>query len=64
MREFDAQVPWVESQSPSFNARHDSSQSDEANRVLDEWPFPTGWEDWQPDPAWSLPTLPEGWDVV
>ena len=35
MREFDAQVPWVESQSPSFTARHDSSQSDEANRVLD-----------------------------
>ncbi len=37
---------------------------DEANRVLDEWPFPTGWEDWQPDPAWPAPTLPEGWDVV
>jgi hypothetical protein len=35
VREFDAQVPWVESQSPSFTARHDSSQSDEANRVLD-----------------------------
>jgi hypothetical protein len=29
------QVAWVESHSLSFSARHDSSQSDEANRVLD-----------------------------
>jgi hypothetical protein len=36
----------------------------EAARVLEEWPFPTGWEDWQPDPSWPLPQLPEGWDVV
>ncbi len=33
---------------------------DEANRVLEEWPFPTGWEDWQPDPAWPMPSLPGG----
>ena len=26
--------------------------------------LPTGWEDWQPDPAWALPTLPEGWDQL
>ena len=25
---------------------------EEAHRVLEEWPFPTGWEDWRPDPAW------------
>ena len=36
----------------------------EAARVLEEWPFPTGWEDWRPDPAWPVPRLPEGWDVV
>jgi len=24
--------------------------------------LPTGWEEWQPDPTWALPTLPEGWD--
>jgi hypothetical protein len=36
----------------------------EAARVLDEWPFPTGWEDWRPDPSWPVPQLPEGWDVV
>ena len=36
----------------------------EAQRVLAEWPFPTGWEDWRPDPAWPVPQLPEGWDVV
>jgi Protein of unknown function (DUF402) len=36
----------------------------EAERVLVERPFPTGWEDWRPDPGWELPELPAGWDVV
>jgi hypothetical protein len=36
----------------------------EAARVLEEWPFPTGWEDWRPDPAWPVPQLPEGWERV
>ena len=27
----------------------------EAARVLEEWPFPTGWEDWRPDPSWPVP---------
>ena len=26
--------------------------------VLALWPFPTGWEDWEPDPAWLVPELP------
>ncbi len=25
-------------------------------------PFSDGWEEWQPDPAWPVPTLPDGWD--
>ena len=25
-------------------------------------PFCDGWETWQPDPTWPLPTLPDGWD--
>lgn len=33
-------------------------------RVVTERPWPTGWEDWRPDPAWPLPALPDGWDVV
>jgi Protein of unknown function (DUF402) len=37
---------------------------EEAHRVLEEWPFPTGWEEWRPDPSWPTPVLPEGWDVV
>jgi hypothetical protein len=36
----------------------------EGERVLEERPWPTGWEDWRPDPAWPLPELPDGWDVV
>jgi hypothetical protein len=37
---------------------------DEAERVLAEWPFPTGWEDWRAEPGWELPQLPAGWDVI
>jgi uncharacterized protein len=36
----------------------------EAERVLADPPWPTGWESWRPDPAWPSPALPEGWDVV
>jgi Protein of unknown function (DUF402) len=36
----------------------------EGERVLAEWPFPTGWEDWEPDPSWPIPSLPAGWDEV
>jgi hypothetical protein len=28
----------------------------EGERVVAEWPFPTGWEEWQPDPSWPVPT--------
>jgi len=33
-----------------------------AERVLAEPPWPTGWEDWRPEPGWQEPTLPPGWD--
>jgi Protein of unknown function (DUF402) len=33
----------------------------EGERVLAEWPFPTGWEDWQPDHSWEVPELPVDW---
>lgn len=36
----------------------------EAERVVAEQPWPTGWEDWRPDPSWPVPSLPEGWDAV
>ena len=36
----------------------------DGERVLAEWPFPTGWEEWRPDPSWPLPALPAGWDAV
>ena len=26
--------------------------------------LPTGWEGWRPDPGWSMPLLPPGWDAV
>jgi hypothetical protein len=36
----------------------------DAERLVAEWPFPTGWEDWRPDPRWAPPRLLAGWDVV
>jgi hypothetical protein len=36
----------------------------EAERVVTDWPFPTGWEGFLPDPDWSVPRLPSGWDRV
>ena len=35
----------------------------ELARVLADPPWPTGWEDWRPDPAWPQPELPPGWDA-
>jgi hypothetical protein len=36
----------------------------EAEAVLASPPWPTGWEDWRPDPVWEPPRLPDGWDSV
>ena len=35
----------------------------DGERVVAEHPWPTGWEDFVPDPAWPVPELPEGWDA-
>jgi uncharacterized protein len=35
----------------------------EGERVIAEWPFPTGWEDWRADPSWPIPSLPGGWEA-
>ncbi|MDI2128860.1 DUF402 domain-containing protein [Yinghuangia seranimata] len=34
--------------------------------VVRAWgpPFNGGWENFRPDPAWPLPTLPDGWDAA
>ena len=47
-----------------FSAAEAAAIRTEGERVLEAWPFPTGWEDWRPDPTWPTPALPEGWDVV
>jgi hypothetical protein len=36
----------------------------EGERVVAEWPFPTGWEDWREPEGWEPATLPPGWDAV
>jgi len=32
-------------------------------RMIERWqrPFSDRWEDWQPNPSWPLPSLPDGW---
>jgi hypothetical protein len=34
----------------------------EGERVWDERPWPTGWEDWPAPAEWSTPELPDGWN--
>jgi uncharacterized protein len=46
------------------SAEHAAAIRATAERVLAEPPWPTGWEDWQPEPGWQLPTLPPGWDEL
>jgi hypothetical protein len=36
----------------------------DAAHVLADPPWPTGWEDFRPEPGWSTPSLPEGWDRI
>jgi hypothetical protein len=33
----------------------------EAERVIAADAFPTGWEDWEPDPSWPVPSLLSSW---
>ena len=33
-----------------------------ASYILANPPWPTGWEEWRPDPGWQVPALPPGWD--
>lgn len=35
----------------------------EGERVIAEWPFPTGWEEWRPEDSWPVPSLPDGWET-
>ncbi len=42
---------------------------DEGLRVIaraerNEPPFSEPWPDWRPDPAWTMPELPKGWDSL
>jgi predicted RNA-binding protein associated with RNAse of E/G family len=32
--------------------------------VRNEAPFESEWPRWKPDPAWGIPALPAGWDVI
>lgn len=36
----------------------------EAERVLAERPWPTGWEGWRPPSSWQPLELPDDWDLV
>ncbi len=47
-----------------FTAREATAIRAEGERVIAARPWPTGWEDWRPDPVWPVPMLPVGWDAV
>jgi hypothetical protein len=35
-----------------------------AEQIVADPPWPTGWEDWQPEAGWQVPDLPPGFDVL
>jgi hypothetical protein len=48
-----------------FSATRAAEIRANGERVLASPPWPTGWEDWQPEPDWQLPELPPDWaDLV
>jgi predicted RNA-binding protein associated with RNAse of E/G family len=64
----DGRVEWKDedelAQAAAVGLLDEAEIRADAEAVLAARPWPTGWEDWRPDPAWPLPQLPEGWDVV
>jgi len=49
---------------PSEDEAHLRAEGEAAVRRIQrrEAPFDRDWWDWRPDPSWSVPELPEGWD--
>ena len=39
---------------------------DDIGRMLDagEWWWDPSWTEWEPDPTWEVPALPDGWEQV
>ena len=39
--------------------------AEQAITLIERWhaPFAAGLDEWRPDPAWSMPALPPGWDT-
>jgi uncharacterized protein len=66
--EADGRWRWKDEDELAVHARLGLLDADavraEGERVLAAWPFPTGWEDFRPDPAWPVPELPEDWEHV
>ena len=44
-----------------FSADQAASFRAEGERVIAEWPFPTGWEEWCANPSWPVPSAPHDW---
>jgi Protein of unknown function (DUF402) len=45
-----------------FDAEQAAAFRAEGERVITEWPFPTGWEDWRADPSWPVPSANDEWE--
>jgi predicted RNA-binding protein associated with RNAse of E/G family len=43
---------------------HEEAQAVVGRIERDEPPFDSAWPSWRPDPAWGLPELPDGWELL
>ncbi len=46
-----------------FSSEQAAAFRAEGERVIEEWPFPTGWENWRADPSWPVPQVPDEWQA-
>ena len=60
--------PWLRADEPRYDPaaveRFFADNGFSLTRVLAEWPFPTGWEDWASDRPWPVPELPAEWSAA
>jgi hypothetical protein len=41
-----------------FSSEQAAAVRAEGERVVGEWPLPTGWEEWRANPSWPVPSVP------
>jgi hypothetical protein len=62
----DGELTWKDedelAEAASLGLVDEAAVRRDADRAVAEPPWPSGWEELEPDPGWGVPELPPGWD--